>query len=37
MELKTIKEFAHKDNLGNGLTYNNGLFETVINLDSLAN
>lgn len=37
MGLKTIKEFCHKDNLGNGLTYNNGLFETVINLDSLAN
>ena len=36
MGLKTIKEFAHKDNLGNGLTYNNGLFETDVDLANLA-
>ena len=35
MELKTIKEFAHKGNLGEGLIYSNGVFKT--NLDSKFN
>jgi hypothetical protein len=35
MELKTIKEFAHKNNLGEGLMYSNGVFKT--NLDSKFN
>lgn len=33
MELKTIKEFAHKSNLGSGLTYENGVFKATVNLD----
>lgn len=35
MELKTIKEFAHKNNLGEGLMYSNGVFKT--NLDNEFN
>lgn len=35
MELKTIKEFAHKGNLGEGLIYSNGVFKT--NLDGKFN
>lgn len=33
MELKTIKEFAHKGNLGSGLTYENGVFKATVNLN----
>jgi hypothetical protein len=33
MDLKTIKEFAHKSNLGSGLTYENGVFKATVNLD----
>lgn len=35
MELKTIKEFAHKNNLGEGLKFENGLFQ--LNLDGEFN
>lgn len=35
MELKTIKEFCHKNNLGEGLVYSNGVFKT--NLDNKFN
>jgi hypothetical protein len=30
MELKTIKEFCHKNNLGSGLSYSNGQFKVTI-------
>jgi hypothetical protein len=33
MELKTIKEFAHRGNLGSGLTYENGVFKATVNLN----
>ena len=33
MELKTIREFAHKGNLGSGLTYENGVFKATVNLN----
>ena len=32
MELKTIKEFCHKNNLGEGLEYKNGKFQ--VNIDN---
>lgn len=35
MELKTIKEFAHRNNLGEGLKFENGLFQ--VNLDNEFN
>mgnify|MGYP003498312307 CR=1 FL=1 len=31
MELKTIKEFAHKNNLGEGLEYSNDKFRVNLN------